>query len=589
MPSKKPIAKTSAPDADAFAGLATTAAPHRGVETVSQKEAREQKERSVAALSARAQERDAAVQRASSEAREQLTKLSDRIASLGANGPDFRARWTELDGQLTVTITARNIELTRQRNDDTRHAAMPADKVRDAEVVSERERCDRNFRSTIDVIGTRARDWLQELDHFIRLRDDEHVRLAREATEKERVERARLAAGSTTQEVERLRLVGVAAETERGRDAERTRLTLQSAALERAMANLRPSADDLAMQALLAGLPPPPLSDEQRQMERQRAEAAALDAYYARMRAQGLMGPTERFDAGHQQQVGHNHGQQDLSARLLRQEQLIMALIAKTPPVPSAGVADPLANALQGMSDPHQKRLDLCQRSLSALCGTRGSMSTKGSLYEFLKSAEKFEVMRTEARELRQQFVQAARGNSDAETLADLFLSTPQGQTPAALIGDTPTHVLARNAAWWWLKKLAAIVMAAVLRNTSDADRAACPKDLLPFLEDDIERLNATLLSRALSRTPGSANASDAPSKRARESAGSQQAKRPSRTLPVGARRQVTAVRPQQRQQMPTPPAPTLPLPTTPGAPGAIICRRCGGRGHIERDCPSKR
>ena len=191
--------------------------------------------------------------------------------------------------------------------------------------------------------------------------------------------------------------------------------------------------------------------------------------------------------------------------------------------------------------------------------------------------------------ELRQQFVQAARGNSDAETLADLFLSTPQGQTPAALIGDTPTHVLARNAAWWWLKKLAAIVMAAVLRNTSDADRAACPKDLLPFLEDDIERLNATLLSRALSRTPGSANASDAPSKRARESAGSQQAKRPSRNLPVGARRQVTAVRPQQRQQMPTPPAPPLPLPTLPGAPGAIICRRCGGRGHIERDCPSKR
>ena len=59
------------------------------------------------------------------------------------------------------------------------------------------------------------------------------------------------------------------------------------------------------------------------------------------------------------------------------------------------------------------------------------------------------------------------------------------------------------------------------------------------------------------------------------------------RAVPSPVRRNVVARL--QRQPWPTP-AVITPAPTEPtGAQSTVICRRCNGRGHIERDCPSKR
>ena len=189
---------------------------------------------------------------------------------------------------------------------------------------------------------------------------------------------------------------------------------------------------------------------------------------------------------------------------------------------------------------------------------------------------------------LREDITRLLGTSAFRRSIKDKFLAVAEGVTPPDLIGTTPTHEFARQAASEHLLKLAISFAASQALFANPADRHHITLTLERCLRDEgqviagVSILSAvSALSRASENTPITRRATPI---------GAPLGQKRKRTQPFGGKQ---------------PPQSTMPPITNPslvcsncGGKGhsscslpvgtSLVCTRCSGKGHVRPQCPSK-
>jgi hypothetical protein len=205
---------------------------------------------------------------------------------------------------------------------------------------------------------------------------------------------------------------------------------------------------------------------------------------------------------------------------------------------------------------------------VSKWIGTISQPSISGELWDAL-------CVGTADDQLRVQFAKITSKDLRRREIIALFTAAGKGKSPEALVGNTPTHGLAqRSARDVLLQLVAALCVSQTMERTrgSNAERFRMFGETLDLIADEDTAKNATTL---LANIRGSRSAFSQ-SKRDREEEDT--LVRRAHKDPTGETQKGTGGFTKKLSQE------ELKRNCSDG-----LCHSCGGKGHMSRDCPSKK